>query len=84
MNAENRSEVNIMSRPKTPLVPEKREALNRFKMECAKEIGHEQFVKENNDHYKGDLTAAQNGHEGGPIGGQMVKKMIASAEQQMK
>ena len=73
-----------MSRPKTPLVAEKREALNRFKMECAKEIGHEQFVKENNDHYKGDLTAAQNGHEGGPIGGQMVKKMIAQAEQQMK
>jgi hypothetical protein len=64
--------------------PRKKEALNRFKMECAKEIGHEQFVKENNDHYKGDLTAAQNGHEGGPIGGQMVKKMIAFAEQQMK
>ncbi len=73
-----------MSRPKTPLVPEKREALNRFKMECAREIGMEQFVKENNDHYKGDLTAAQNGREGGPIGGQMVKKMIAQAEQQMK
>jgi len=73
-----------MSRPKTPLVAEKREALNRFKMECAKEIGQEQYVKENNDHYKGDLTAAQNGHEGGPIGGQMVKKMIAQAEQQMK
>lgn len=73
-----------MSRPKTPLVADKREALNRFKMECAKEIGMEQFVKENNDHYKGDLTAAQNGHEGGPIGGQMVKKMIAQAEQQMK
>lgn len=73
-----------MSRPKTPLVPEKREALNRFKMECAKEIGHEQFVKENNDHYKGFQTAAQNGHEGGPIGGQMVKKMIAQAEREMK
>ncbi|MEN6315813.1 MAG: alpha/beta-type small acid-soluble spore protein [Clostridiaceae bacterium] len=73
-----------MSSPKTPLVPEKREALNRFKMECAKEIGHEQFVKENNDHYKGNLTAAQNGHEGGPIGGQMVKKMIAQAEREMK
>ena len=73
-----------MSRPKTPLVAEKREALNRFKMECAQEIGQEQFTKENNDHYKGDLTAAQNGHEGGPIGGQMVKKMIAYAEQQMK
>ncbi len=74
----------MMSRPKTPLVPEKREALTRFKIECAKEIGREQFIKENNDHYKGDLTAAQNGSEGGPIGGQMVKKMIAFAEQQMK
>ncbi len=73
-----------MSRPKTPLVPEKRDALTRFKIECAKEIGHEQFVKENNDHYKGDLTSAQNGHEGGPIGGQMVKRMIAFAEQQLK
>jgi small acid-soluble spore protein D (minor alpha/beta-type SASP) len=73
-----------LSRPKTPLVAEKREALNRFKMECAKEIGMEQFVKENNDHYKGDLTAAQNGREGGPIGGQMVKRMIAMAEQQLK
>ena len=73
-----------MSSRRTPLVPEKREALNRFKIECAKEIGHEQFVKENNDHYKGDLTAAQNGHEGGPIGGQMVKKMIEQAERQMR
>lgn len=73
-----------MSSPKTPLVPEKREALTRFKIECAKEIGHEQFVKENNDHYKGDVSAAQNGHEGGPIGGQMVKRMIAFAEKQMQ
>jgi small acid-soluble spore protein D (minor alpha/beta-type SASP) len=73
-----------MSRPKTPLVPDAREALNRFKMESAKEIGQLQYVKENNDHYKGNVSAAQNGHEGGPIGGQMVKKMIAMAENQMK
>lgn len=73
-----------MSSPKTPLVPESRAAMNRFKMECAQEIGRTQFTKENNDHYKGDLTAKQNGSEGGPIGGQMVKKMIAQAEQQMK
>ncbi|HOA55122.1 MAG: alpha/beta-type small acid-soluble spore protein [Acetivibrionales bacterium] len=72
-----------MSRPKTPLVPEAREALTRFKIECAKEIGHEQFVKENNDHYKGNLTAAQNGREGGPIGGQMVKRMIEFAEKNL-
>ena len=73
-----------MSRPKTPLVPDARASLNKFKMEAAQEIGHLQFVKENNDHYKGDVSAAQNGHEGGPIGGQMVKKMIAMAENQIK
>lgn len=73
-----------MSTQRDPLVPGKREAMNRFKMECAREIGHEQFVKENNDHYKGDLTSAQNGHEGGPIGGQMVKRMIEMAEKQMQ
>lgn len=72
-----------MSRPKTPLVPNSREALTKFKMECAQEIGRTQFTKENNDHYKGDITAKQNGSEGGPIGGQMVKKMIAMAEQQL-
>lgn len=73
-----------MSRPKTPLVPGSREALNNFKMECAAEIGRTQFTKENNDHYKGDLTAKQNGSEGGPIGGQMVKRMIEMAEKQLK
>lgn len=72
-----------MSSPKTPLVPESREALTRLKMESAEEIGHLQFVKENNDHYKGDLPAKENGHQGGPIGGQMVKKMIALAESQL-
>lgn len=73
-----------MSRSKTPLIPDARGALNRFKMECAQEIGMEQFTKENNDHYKGFVSAAQNGHEGGPIGGQMVKKMIAKMENEMK
>lgn len=72
-----------MSRPKTPLVPESRDALTKFKMECAQEIGHLQYVKENNDHYKGDVSAKVNGLEGGPIGGQMVKKMIQMVENQM-
>lgn len=72
-----------MSRPKTPLVPGSREALTKFKMECAEEIGHLQFVKENNDHYKGDVPARINGQEGGPIGGQMVKRMIEMAEKQL-
>jgi len=72
-----------MSNPKTPMVADKRQALTNFKMECAQEIGLTQFTKENNDHYKGDLSSAQNGHEGGPIGGQMVKKMIEYAEKKM-
>lgn len=59
-----------------PLVPEAREALRKLKLECAEEIGRLQYCKENNDHYKGDVSAKQNGLEGGPIGGQMVKKMI--------
>jgi hypothetical protein len=73
-----------MSSPKTPIVPDSRAALTKFKIECAQEIGATQFIKENNDHYKGNLSSKQNGQEGGPIGGQMVKKMIAMAEQQMK
>ena len=52
----------------------------KFKMECASDIGHLQFVKEKNDHYKGDLPSSVNGYQGGPIGGEMVKRMIAKAE----
>ncbi|CDZ24611.1 hypothetical protein CCDG5_1501 [[Clostridium] cellulosi] len=65
------------------LVPKNYEAINRFKMECAKDIGRLQFTKEYNDHDKGDVTAYQNGSEGGPIGGEMVKRMIKSFESNM-
>ena len=58
------------------LVPEAYDAMTKFKIECAESLGITQFCKENNDHYKGDLTARQNGLEGGPIGGEMVKRMI--------
>jgi len=57
------------------LVPEAKEALNRFKMEAATEVGVN--LKQG---YNGDLTAKQ----AGSIGGQMVKKLIESAENQMK
>lgn len=73
-----------MSNPKQPIVPNSREALTKFKLECAQEIGALQYCKENNDHYKGDLTSRQNGSEGGPIGGQMVKRMIQMAEQNLQ
>ena len=57
------------------IVPSAKEALNRFKMEAANEVGVN--LKQG---YNGDLTAKQ----AGSIGGQMVKKLIESAENQMK
>lgn len=65
------------------LVPESRNAMTNLKFEAAEEIGHLQYVKENNDHYKGDVPSKINGAQGGPIGGRMVKKMIEMAEKQL-
>ncbi|NCB73628.1 MAG: alpha/beta-type small acid-soluble spore protein [Clostridia bacterium] len=62
---------------------ETRKKLNNLKMEAAAEIGMTQFVKENNDHYKGDMPSKLNGAEGGPVGGQMVKKIIRSEQDKM-
>lgn len=55
-------------------VPEAKEALNRFKMEIASEIG----VPLTNG-YNGNLTSYQNGS----VGGEMVRKMIKAQEQSM-
>ena len=63
-----------MSSSKT-VVPEAKEALNRFKMEAANEVGVN--LKQG---YNGDLTSKQ----AGSIGGQMVKKMIKAYEDGMK
>lgn len=57
------------------LVPEAKEALNKFKMEAANEVGVN--LKQG---YNGDLTSRQ----AGSVGGQMVKKMIKSYEESMK
>ena len=35
-----------MAKRNTPLVPESRDALAKFKMQCAEEIGRLEFVKE--------------------------------------
>ena len=56
-------------------VPQAKEAMNRFKMECAIEVGV--ILKEG---YNGDLSS----REAGSVGGQMVKKMIESYENSMK
>jgi len=60
-----------------------KEKLKQLKYEAAKEIGRLQYIKENNDHYKGDLPSRINGEQGGPIGGQMVKKMIEAEMKKM-
>ena len=67
-----------MATPKGEIMlsSEAKEKLNKLKIEAASEIGMLQYIKENNDHYKGDLPSSVNGSEGGPIGGRMVKKMI--------
>ncbi|MEE1225122.1 MAG: alpha/beta-type small acid-soluble spore protein [Clostridia bacterium] len=56
-------------------VPEARQAMEKFKMEAAGEVGV--TLKQG---YNGDLTAKQ----AGSIGGQMVKKMIEAYENSMK
>ncbi|MCL2083816.1 MAG: alpha/beta-type small acid-soluble spore protein [Oscillospiraceae bacterium] len=57
------------------LVPQAKDALNRFKMEAASEVGVNLKAG-----YNGDLTAKQVGS----VGGQMVKKMIEQAEKGMQ
>ncbi len=56
-------------------VPEAREARNKFKMEAASEVGVD--LKQG---YNGHLTS----REAGSVGGQMVKKMIESYENNLK
>ena len=56
-------------------VPEATDALNRFKYEVANEVGVN--LKQG---YNGDLSS----RDAGRIGGQMVKKLIQQAENQMK
>ena len=56
-------------------IPEAREAMDKFKMEAASEVG----VNLKNG-YNGDLTS----REAGSVGGQMVKKVIESYERNLK
>ena len=57
------------------LVPEAKEALEKFKMEAASEVGVN--LKQG---YNGDITSRQ----AGSVGGQMVKKMIEKYENDIK
>ena len=64
-----------MSKNSRTVVPEAREALDKFKMEAASEVGVN--LK---DGYNGDLTSRQ----AGSVGGQMVKKMIEKYDNDIK
>ena len=55
--------------------PNAREAMDKFKMEAAAEVGVN--LKQG---YNGDLTSRQ----AGSIGGQMVRKMIQAYEDNLK
>lgn len=56
-------------------VPEARDAMDKFKMQAASEVG----VNLTNG-YNGNLTS----REAGSVGGQMVKKMIEAYEQGLR
>lgn len=56
-------------------VPQAKEAMEKFKMEAANEVGVNL-----NQGYNGDLTSRQ----AGSIGGQMVKKMVEAYENGLK
>ena len=55
-------------------VPEARDAMDRFKMEVANELGVN--LKQG---YNGDLTSRENGS----VGGEMVRQMIRRQEEEM-
>ena len=64
-----------MTNSNKSVVPEAKEALNKFKYEVANEVGVN--LKQG---YNGDLSSK----DAGRIGGNMVKKMIQQAENNMK
>lgn len=64
-----------MTNSNRAVVPEAKEALNKFKYEVASEVGVN--LK---DGYNGDLSSK----DAGRIGGNMVRKMIQQAENNMK
>ena len=64
-----------MTTSNSKVVPEAKEALNKFKYEVASEVGV--TLK---DGYNGHLSS----RDAGRIGGNMVRKLIQQAESQMK
>lgn len=65
-----------MSRRNQVLLPEAKHGLDRFKMEVAGEVGLTNYESVD----KGNLTSRQNG----TVGGNMVRRMVESYEQNLK
>ncbi|SHI89169.1 Small, acid-soluble spore protein, alpha/beta type [Clostridium cavendishii DSM 21758] len=64
------------SRSNRTLIPEARHGLDQFKYEVASEMGMQNY-----DHVdKGNLSSRQNGS----VGGEMVRRMVQSYEQNLK
>ena len=64
-----------MANSRKHVVPAAREALDKFKMEAANEVGVN--IKQG---YNGDISA----RDAGSVGGQMVKKMVEAYENNIK
>lgn len=72
-----------------PVVPEAKGELNKFKMEVARDLHLEKQTSEYNNkfnnQYKGNVSAATAGKIGGAgnLGGEMMRRMIKSVEEDM-
>lgn len=64
-----------MANRKRALIPESQQALDSLKTEIASQLGVDYAAAD-----KGTLTSRQNGS----VGGEMVRRMIAFAEQSIK
>ncbi|MGY0373113.1 small, acid-soluble spore protein, alpha/beta type [Clostridium sp. JNZ J1-5] len=66
-----------------PLVPSASSGLEKFKMEVAKDMGLEGYTDKHE--YMGDTPSKIVGRmaNAGNVGGEMMRRMIASVEQQM-
>lgn len=72
---QNKGEKDMSSKSNRIVVPAAKDAMEKFKMEAANEVGVN--LKQG---YNGDLSSRQ----AGSVGGQMVKKMIESYENGVK
>lgn len=57
-------------------------ALSQFKVEVAGDLGLPARSPGRN-RYMGRITAREAGHMGGPVGGEMVRRMVKQAEEDM-